>query len=90
MKKSRPFSIENGRLFGGFAPVGVELGARWGCRSCRTFVITCWKADNTLEINEKAKGQKKGLAMFYGTLVHFRNAIAGLKKKKELRTAQLL
>ena len=30
------------------------------------------------------------LAMFYGTVVHFRNAIAGLKRKKELRTAQLL
>ena len=30
------------------------------------------------------------LAMFYVTLVHFRCAIAGLKKKKELRTAQLL
>ena len=30
------------------------------------------------------------LAMFYGTVVHFLNAIAGLKKKKELRTAQLL
>ena len=30
------------------------------------------------------------LAMFYGTVVHFRNAIAGLKKKKELRIAQLL
>ena len=28
--------------------------------------------------------------MFYGTLLHFRCAIAGLKKKKELRTAQLL
>jgi len=30
------------------------------------------------------------LAMFYGTVVHFRCVIAGLKKKKELRTAQLL
>ncbi len=30
------------------------------------------------------------LAMFYGIVVYFQNAIAGLKKKKELRTAQLL
>ena len=30
------------------------------------------------------------LAMFYGTVVHFQSAIAGLKKKKELRNAQLL
>ena len=38
----------------------------------------------------KKQGKEKRLAMFYGTVVHFRNAIAGLKKKKELRTAQLL
>ena len=38
----------------------------------------------------KKQGKEKGLAMFYGTVVHFLNAIAGLKKKKELRTAQLL
>jgi hypothetical protein len=40
--------------------------------------------------SKKKQGKEKGLAMFYGTVVHFLNAIAGLKKKKELRIAQLL
>jgi len=75
--------------FGGFAPVGGENGARWGCRSTRTATLLVVRPNNILVINEKARERKRNGDFFQDSGALLKCGI-GAKKEKELRTAQLL
>ena len=89
MKKSRPFSIENGRLL-----VALPLwGLRKGCDGASVLVERLSLLVGRLTILWKST-KKQGKEKRIGDVLRDSGALperdSGLKKKKELRRAQLL